>query len=377
MCGSTYYCRTLIEANDPLHLRFRCECGLFGQMAHVALPGLTHAMARSKKVMDMFQLANVASVSEEQCWGDEKKETELRRKNSQFITSYGLALAMDGHRRRCQLYAKRLAAAKGVRYEHPAIFPWAVHYNLSEIVMEAISMLEQLESPAPARSTERDVFIAVPVAFAKVNAEIGYEDNITVYIYTDFGTLANKLLNHAITKSIIVIWPQTMPESRPMRQLLISLERHLADGGALAFFPFPYEDSNAAEWRRMGEVCREFTRYITDPRRNFEALVRDHYSDVLDAAPYTHPAVCLGTTPRRNSTSTLTDKQMLLFLEKMRITIADLIRLPEFDFASTQLREQRAREKARARKRQEAPSAAHNVPSHTYQQSTCQPPTPP
>ncbi|VDK65020.1 unnamed protein product, partial [Cylicostephanus goldi] len=73
---------TLIEANDPLHLRFRCECGLFGQMAHVALPGLTHAMARSKKVMDMFQLANVASVSEEQCWGDEKKETELRRKNS-------------------------------------------------------------------------------------------------------------------------------------------------------------------------------------------------------------------------------------------------------------------------------------------------------
>ncbi|VDK83120.1 unnamed protein product [Cylicostephanus goldi] len=217
--------------------------------------------------------------------------------------------------------------------------------------MEAITMLEQLEPPAPARSTEREVFIAVPVAFAKVNAEIGYEDNITVYIYTDFGTLANKLLNHVITKSIIVIWPQTMPESRPMRQLLISLERHLADGGALAFFPFPYEDSNAPEWRRMGEVCREFTRYITDPRRNFEALVRDHYSDVLDAAPYTHPAVCLGTTPRRNSTSTLTDKQMLLFLEKMRITIADLIRLPEFNFASAQLREQRAREKARARKR--------------------------
>ncbi|VDN26742.1 unnamed protein product [Cylicostephanus goldi] len=92
---------------------------IFGQMAHIALLGLTRAIGTiKKKVEDMFQLVNVASVSEQQCWGDERKETELRRNNLQFLTSYELAFIIDGYRRRCHAYAKRSAAAKGVHYVH-------------------------------------------------------------------------------------------------------------------------------------------------------------------------------------------------------------------------------------------------------------------
>ncbi|VDO75570.1 unnamed protein product [Heligmosomoides polygyrus] len=38
------------HARSPHHLRCRCDCALFGQMAHVALPSLAHPTARSKKV---------------------------------------------------------------------------------------------------------------------------------------------------------------------------------------------------------------------------------------------------------------------------------------------------------------------------------------
>lgn len=100
-------------ADDVLSLRRRCNCGLFGQMVHVALPELKHPMARSKKVHDMFQLANVASISEQECWGDERKEEELRKKQSSYLTPYGLALAMNAHRRRCHEYAEAVQNAKG------------------------------------------------------------------------------------------------------------------------------------------------------------------------------------------------------------------------------------------------------------------------
>ncbi|XGW34305.1 hypothetical protein V3C99_018279, partial [Haemonchus contortus] len=77
ICNSIFISRTLLGIDHPLNLRRQCQCGLFGQMAHVALPGLKHPMARSKKVLDMFQLANVASIAEQACWGDERKEEEL------------------------------------------------------------------------------------------------------------------------------------------------------------------------------------------------------------------------------------------------------------------------------------------------------------
>ncbi|EYB94484.1 hypothetical protein Y032_0171g324 [Ancylostoma ceylanicum] len=267
--------RTLLAAEDPLNLRYRCSCGLFGQMAHVAIPGLKHPMARSKKVLDMYQLTNVASISEQQCWGDERKEMELRKKNSPYPTPYVLALAMDAHRRRCHGYAERLDAAKRMRFEHPAVFPWPVDFNVGDYITMAISMLDHVEAPCLTNNTDHDVFIALPSSFSQVNAGVAYEDNVNIYVYADFSTLAEKLMKTQITRSIVIVWPDRMPESRPMRQLLISLERHLQCGGTLAFFPSPYEDRNEFEWKRIGEVCTEFVRYITQPSRQFDALVRD------------------------------------------------------------------------------------------------------
>ncbi|KAL6743237.1 hypothetical protein Aduo_016303 [Ancylostoma duodenale] len=154
-----------------------------------------------------------------------------------------------------------------------------------------------------------------------------------MYVYADWSTLAEKFLSIPLVTSIIVVLPDRMPDSRAMRQTLIGLERHLQCGGALAFFPSPYEDSNEAEWKKMGEVCSEFVNYLTGPTRNFEAIVRDHYSDVLEKAPYTHPALCLGADPRFKR-SPFMGRQILLFLEKLRLTVDDLIKLCPFDFSS-------------------------------------------
>ncbi|KAK6019866.1 hypothetical protein OSTOST_14489 [Ostertagia ostertagi] len=81
----------------------------------------------------MFQLANVASISEQECWGDERKEEELRMKNSQYLTPYGLALAMQAHRRRCHVYSEALYGTQGRRFEHPALFFLTVKYDVATI----------------------------------------------------------------------------------------------------------------------------------------------------------------------------------------------------------------------------------------------------
>ncbi|KHJ92076.1 hypothetical protein OESDEN_08043 [Oesophagostomum dentatum] len=253
-------------------------------MAHVALPDLKHPLARSKRVNDMFELANVASISEEECWKDAEKGTELRMKNSQYMSPYGIALAMDAHRRRCPEYNEAINLGKGQRFEHSAVFPWAVKYDLGAYISTAISMLDYLQVPGRAPNPQHSVFIALPSSFAVVNSEIDYEGTTTIYVYENWSTLAQKLLDTTITTSIIVVWPDKMPESRAMRQLLIALERHLQIGGTLMFFPSPFEDSNVEEWKAMGRVCAEFVRYITSPSRGFEAMVRDHYSEVFSVA---------------------------------------------------------------------------------------------
>ncbi|VDL86516.1 unnamed protein product, partial [Nippostrongylus brasiliensis] len=91
---------------------------------------LRHPMARSKRVGDMFQLANVASISEQECWGEERKERELRMKNSAYLTPYGLALAIQAHARRCSDFAQAVEQAQGINFEHPALFPWPVRYDV-------------------------------------------------------------------------------------------------------------------------------------------------------------------------------------------------------------------------------------------------------
>ncbi|KAK6017953.1 zinc knuckle, partial [Ostertagia ostertagi] len=349
-CNVIYVSRTLLGVDNALNLRHRCPCGLFGQMAHVALPGLTHPMARSKKVHDMFQLANVASIAEQACWGDERKEEELRKKSSCYITPYGLALAVDAHRRRCHTYAEAVENAKGQRFEHPAVFPWPVPYDLGAHLTTAIALQGKLRIPGTTVNKEPEIFIALPPAFGRVNADVDYADNITPYVYADWSALAHKLISMPIVTSIIIVWPDTTPESRQMRQVLIALERHLQPGGSLAFFPSPYEDDNNAEWTHMGRICAEYVRYMTAPQRVFEAIVRDHYSDVLEGAPYTHPAGCLGTHPRRAKCQ-FGGYQIRLFLDKLRLTVNDLIKMDEFEMASPELRDRRRQEKLTKRRR--------------------------
>ncbi|KHJ98199.1 hypothetical protein OESDEN_01818 [Oesophagostomum dentatum] len=101
-------------------------------------------------------------------------------------------------------------------------------------------MLGYLQVPGRAPNPQHSVFIALPSSFANVNSEIDYEGTTTIYVY-------EKLLDTAITTSIIVLWPDKMPESRAMRQLPIALEYHLQIGGTLIFFPSPFDYSNVEE----------------------------------------------------------------------------------------------------------------------------------
>ncbi|EYC41559.1 hypothetical protein Y032_0564g3531 [Ancylostoma ceylanicum] len=113
-------------------------------------------------------------------------------------------------------YAERPETAKGVRFVHPVVFSWPVDFNLGEYLTPANSMLDHVEAPCLANNTDHDVSIALPAAFSQVNAETGYEENVTVYIYSHFPTLAQELLNAPITRSIIVVWPDQMPENTNM-----------------------------------------------------------------------------------------------------------------------------------------------------------------
>ncbi|VDL69049.1 unnamed protein product [Nippostrongylus brasiliensis] len=205
---------------------------------------------------------------------------------------------------------------------------------------------------------DQDVFLALPPPFARLNAEVDYPSHVVPFVYPDWSALAQKMIAMPITTSVIIVWPESTPESRQMRQVLIALERHLQCGGTMAFFPSPYHDDNAKEWAHMGRICAEFVKYMTAPERAFDAIVRDHYSDVLEQAPYSHPAMCLGTRPRKGN-ALLSADQVVLFLKKLRVTVSDLIRIDEFDYASPELKEHRRREKLlkeRRRKEEHKPN---------------------
>lgn len=58
------YFRTFFSIDHPLNLRRNCGCGLFDHMAHVALPSLSHPMARSKEQLTCSSLLTSASISE-------------------------------------------------------------------------------------------------------------------------------------------------------------------------------------------------------------------------------------------------------------------------------------------------------------------------
>lgn len=65
----------------------------------------------------MFQFVNVASISKQSCCGYEHKEEELHKKNFLYITSYGLALAVDAIRHRCHAYSEAIQSSLYSRTE--------------------------------------------------------------------------------------------------------------------------------------------------------------------------------------------------------------------------------------------------------------------
>ncbi|VDP47308.1 unnamed protein product [Heligmosomoides polygyrus] len=242
----------LIGVDHTLNLRHRCGCGLFGQRAHVAIPSLQHQMARSKRVDDVFDLANVAAIAEQEFWGDERKEQELR-KQSTYLTPYGLVVATDAHRHRCVDYAEAVEAAKGVRFEHTTPFDAPVLYDAGAYLTAAIGMLGQLQG-AVTRSKPLTVFIVLPAAFGREHTDVACPDHVLAYVYMDWQNLAKKLVDIKITSSMIIVWPDELLEDIHMRRVLVGLEMHLQAGGTLMFLPHPYEDNNDAEWTHMGEV---------------------------------------------------------------------------------------------------------------------------
>lgn len=66
----------------------------------------------------------------------------------------------------------------------------------------------------PRQSTEQEI---LPSSSARVQTEVDKPDNVTLYVYVDWCALAKKMTSMEITTSIIMVWPETMPESRPMR----------------------------------------------------------------------------------------------------------------------------------------------------------------
>ncbi|VDO59738.1 unnamed protein product [Haemonchus placei] len=114
----------------------------------------------------MFKLANVASISEQDGWGDERKEEELRMKNSQFMSPYGLALAIEAHRRPCHIYAEAIDAAQGMRLDHPQLFPWPVEYDVGGHITTALASLKHVKLSRTSAAVGQPVFLALPAGIA-------------------------------------------------------------------------------------------------------------------------------------------------------------------------------------------------------------------
>ncbi|KAL6730519.1 hypothetical protein Aduo_001488 [Ancylostoma duodenale] len=85
-------------------------------------------------------------------------------------------------------------------------------------------------------------------------------------------------------------------------------------------------------------------------------------------APLTHPTLYLGADPRFKR-SPFVGRQILLFLEKLRLTVHDLIKLRPIDFGSQEVKERRRKEKiAKAKKRCEERMSNSYVIEDPYRQ---------
>ncbi|VDL83713.1 unnamed protein product [Nippostrongylus brasiliensis] len=137
--------RTLIAVDDPLNLRYRCDCALFKQQeVSAAFPSMTDNIARLKPMHDMFELANLPSIVYGSKFSRAVKELEVLDENSRYLNSTGLALAMDAHKKNCFTYAKVIAGAKGSKFTHSSLFNGDPGHNIDAYFDQALIRCEKI-----------------------------------------------------------------------------------------------------------------------------------------------------------------------------------------------------------------------------------------
>ncbi|VDO61646.1 unnamed protein product [Heligmosomoides polygyrus] len=112
-------------------------------------------------------------------------------------------------------------------------------------------------------------------------------------------------------------------------------------------------DGNEVDYLKtaMGEVRAELTRYLSALERRLEAVVCCHYSEVLETSTHAHPANCRKSDLRCMQTS-LTGRQVVECLNKVKQKIGDVLKVGKFEAASTEQKKRRRQdEAARAQRR--------------------------
>ncbi|VDO93779.1 unnamed protein product [Heligmosomoides polygyrus] len=168
-----------LPQDDPLHLYYPCTCGIFNERAHVGFPGLRCNLACSKKVKNLFELANVASIALEPAWGEHGKEAELVKKNSTHLTVVGLSCAISAHRHFCHDFATAIAEKEGVHLSHPTIFSHYPGYDTSAYYAQAIARKDQISEFY--RSDDmplNSIIVALPKSFARATTDLDPEPTV-------------------------------------------------------------------------------------------------------------------------------------------------------------------------------------------------------
>ncbi|VDO18628.1 unnamed protein product [Heligmosomoides polygyrus] len=229
-----------LPQDDPLHLYYPCTCGIFNERAHVGLPWLRCNLTRSKKVKNLFELANVASIALGPAWGEHRKEAELMTKNSTQLMVVGMSCAISAHRHFCHDFATAIAEKEGVRLSHPPIFSHYLGYDISAYYAQAMARKDQINEFY--RSDDmplNSIIVALPKSFARATTDLEPEPTVKFVVYNHMADIADQLNKIPISSAIVWVWPEWMPKQEHMGVCLQAMERHLQCEGTLDCFPAP------------------------------------------------------------------------------------------------------------------------------------------
>ncbi|KAL6734022.1 hypothetical protein Aduo_004609 [Ancylostoma duodenale] len=282
---------------DPLHLYYPCQCGIFNAKAQVGLPGLRCDLARSEPVKNLFELANVASIA---------LHPQPRKESS---------------------------------YRTAPLFPTNPGYDIEMYYRQAMARQKQITSQYSDDMPNNPVLIALPKSFARALKEVNEPATVKFMVYTYFGDLADQLNKQRITAALVWVWPNDMPCSKHMVMVQNAIERHLQCGGTLEMMPPPFELSREQEWRRIASLCKEVAEFLTGPARGFDARIADYYSTIEEMVSMKHPAVSLGVNPRKGEDRFIS-WQIVTYLNQVGQTVAKTLVLPTFSIVKKRRREE-------------------------------------